>query len=249
MLTSYTLDQVKKTITFKLFLKIFEIICNLAVQKKQSFLMKRILRYAMSLLILVTFLLQSCAPSMNAEWSKPDYSKQPAKTILVIALTQSLESRQSLESNIVNNLKDKHNYVYYKGLDLFPPNQSEYTEEQITDAIQKNNIDIILTTSFVKAYNSKVYVPGDDAYVPYYYNVGRQIYSTYDIISTPGYYENIENFVLVSNLYDLREGSTEKSSMVWQGESEVMSPSTVSSGAYDYAKNLVRYLDKNDILP
>ncbi len=193
---------------------------------------------------------QSCAPTMNAEWSKPNYSKQPAKSILILALTKGLEARQSLETNIIQDLQKNHsNYTFYKGLDLFPPNAQQYSEQEVTDLIQSKGIDLVLTTSFVKAYTSQVYVPGDNVYVPYYYNVGRQIYSTYDIISTPGYYENMDNFVLVSNLYDLREGDTEKSSMIWQGESEVVSPGTVSAGADDYSRNLVKYLDKNNILP
>ncbi len=203
------------------------------------------------LLLTIAFFLQSCAPSMNAEWSKPGYTSKPAKNILVLALTKGLEARKSIENSIVSEMKDKYQgYQYFTGLELFPPNlNSTMTEEKINAIISEKNIDLVLTTSFVKAYNSSVYVPGDDAYVPYYYNVGRQIYSTWDIISTPGYYENVQNFVLVSNLYDLREGDSKESSMVWQGESEVTSPSSITSGAYDYADNLVRYISKNNILP
>ncbi len=206
------------------------------------------------LLYLVTalsILAYSCVPSMSAEWSKPNYSKKPAKSILVLALTQTLEARQSIENSIVEEMRNKYDgYTYYKGLDLFPPNvDQKITEERINEIIEEKNIELVLTTSFVKAYNDQVYVPGDNAYVPYYYNLGRQIYSTWDIISTPGYYENVENFVLVSNLYDLREGDTKESAMVWQGESAVTSPSSITSGAYDYADNLVKYMYKNNILP
>ncbi len=203
------------------------------------------------LIVLVIMSLQSCAPSMNAEWNKPGYQKKPAKNILVIALAKGLEARQSVEGSIVSELQNKYQgYTYYTGLELFPPNLNKgMTEEGINKIIEEKGIELVLSTSFVKAYNNQVYVPGDGAYVPYYYNIGRQIYSTWDIISTPGYYENVENFVLVSNLYDLREGNTKESAMVWQGESEVTAPGSIRSGAYDYADNLVRYLYKNDILP
>lgn len=203
------------------------------------------------LLIGLIYVLESCAPSMNAEWSKPNYVKKPAKNILVLALTKGLEARQSVENSIVQNLKSKYTgYTYYTGLELFPPNlNNSMTEDKINKIIEEKGIELVLSTSFVKAYTNQVYVPGDDAYVPYYYNIGRQIYSTWDIISTPGYYENVENFVLVSNLYDLREGDSKESTMVWQGESEVNSPSSITSGAYDYADNLVKYLYKNNILP
>lgn len=199
-------------------------------------------------LIILTF--TQCAPQMTAEWSKTGYVKSPAKSILVLAMVKTLEGRQSLENFIIEDLKKNHsNYKFVRGLDVFPPNQAKYSEEEALEKIKSLNVDLILTTAFVKAYTSQVYVPGDNVYVPYYYNVGRQIYSTYDIMSTPGYYENMDNFVLVSNLYDLREGNDEKKAMIWQGQSEVMAPSSITSGASDYADNLVKYLDKNNILP
>ncbi len=204
------------------------------------------------ILLLSILWLQSCAPSMNADWQRSDYQKTPTKKVLVIAMMKNLEARQSLENSIVQELRENHpQYQFTTGLDLFPPNMNaNISEEQIDGILAKADPELVIATSFDNKYTQQNYVPGSSNYAPVYYRVGRYIYSTWDYMYTdPGYVETYENYVLNTNVYDTRIGESPEQTMIWTGQSEVSDPGSIRGGAADYAHNLVRYLDKNDILP
>ncbi len=204
--------------------------------------------YSFLLLSLIT---SACGPSMNATWQKSGYSPRPVDNVAIITISNNLEARQSIESNMISDLRKNHsNYKFYTGTDLFPPSAGTdaWTEDNIEKQLKENNIDLVITSSVINSYISKELVNDYPMGSNFYYPIGYRIYSTYNYIYTPSYYESDQHYVIQTNVYDLKESGDEESKLVWQGQSEVIDPYSISDGADEYTSNLVKYLDKNDLL-
>jgi len=200
--------------------------------------------------MIVVFGLQSCGSSMSAVWQKDNYAPRTFKNVAVIAISKNLEARQSLEQDVIEGLKETHPNVHFiKGVSLFPPSttKDDWTKESVEVLFKELKIDAVITTSLINSYISSQYVQSSGIYYPRYYNVGSYIYGTYNYLYTPEYYEQSQNFVLQSSIFDLKEGSDAASTMIWKGESKVTDPSSISSGASRYANNLVKYINEEGI--
>lgn len=207
--------------------------------------MKRSIIVVLSILLWV-----GCGPTMTSEWKKEGYDSQPFKKIAVIAISKNLEVRQSVENNIISDLKNQKMIQTVSGLNLFPPNVSKeaWSEENIAQLLESNQIDAVLTVTPVNSYVSSNYNTGNMYAMPVYGRVGRHVYRTYDMVYGPGYYEQSQNYVIEANLYDLTQGNSKQEVMVWKGQSTVYDPSSISSGASSFSNNLVNYLVKNNII-
>lgn len=165
-------------------------------------------------------------------------------------LVKNLEVRQSMENNIISDLKNQKMIQTVSGLSLFPPNVSKeaWSEENVAKVLEKNQVDAVITVTPVNSYVSTDYNPGEMYTMPVYGRVGRRVYRTYDMVYGPGYYEQNQNYVIEANLYDLTQGDNKQDVMVWKGQSTLYDPSSISSGASSFSNNLVNYLVKNNII-
>ncbi len=196
--------------------------------------------------------LYGCGSSMNAVWEKTGFSGGTYNKIAVIMIDKNMELRQSMESAIIADIRKTYpNKEFITGLSLFPPNvdKSEWNEQNVEALLKENQVDAVITTAMIDSYLSKELA--NDAY-PYYYpdymGIGGYMWRTYDYMYDPVQYETAQNFVLQSSLFDLSQGSGKKETMVWQGESSVTDPSSISGGAGAYADNLVDYLIKHNLI-
>lgn len=201
-------------------------------------------------LLLGILFYSSCAPTMTSEWKKENYDSKPFKKIAVIAISKNLEVRQSVENHIISDLKKEKMIQTVSGLNLLPPNVSKeaWSEGNIATLLQNNQVDAVITVAPVNSYVSTDYNAGNMYTMPVYGRIGRRVYRTYDMVYTPGYYEQSQNYVIEANLYDLTQGDDKKDFMVWKGQSTLFDPSSISNGAANFSSNLVQYLIKNDII-
>ncbi len=199
----------------------------------------------LSVLVLL-FALNSCAPSMSAVWQKENYTARPFKKMAVIAIGKNLEYRQEMELALIANIRERYpNVELVSGLSLFPPNvqASKWEESQINALLTQKGIDAVLTTSLVDNYTTQdIDYPVGGYYYPAYHRVGRYMYSTYNGIYTSPTYDVSQNYVFQSSLFDLKETGNKENELVWQGQSNVMDPSSIESAASSYAKNLINFL-------
>ncbi len=200
-------------------------------------------------LMLGVLFYSSCAPTMTSEWKKEGYESQPFKKVAIIAISKNLELRQSVENHIISDLKSQKMIQTVSGLSLLPPNVSKeaWSEANIAKLLEQNQVDAVITVVPVNSYVSNDYNAGDMYAMPVYGRVGRRVYRTYDMVYTPGYYEQSQNYVIEANLYDLTQDD-KKDLLVWKGQSVVYDPSSISSGAASFSNNLVQYLIKNNII-
>lgn len=199
--------------------------------------------------LVLTMLLTGCGASMDAVWKKENYTSRTFKKVAVIAISKNLEYRNEMESAIISNLKANNpNLQLVSGLTLFPPNieASKWEADKIEALLEQNGIDAVITTSLIDKYTTQdLDYPGGAYYYPSYHRVGRYMFSTYNSIYTSPTYDISENYVFQSSMFDLNEGSTKEDELVWQGQSNVVSPSSITSAAGSYAKNLVKGLIDN----
>lgn len=107
--------------------------------------------------LLIIFLLVGCASTKMTSFKDPDYQKAEFKRILVVANTNDLEDRQTLESKMVKEFSSIGVYAL-ESFRLFPPTR-ELTDEDKVELLLKNDIDAFISISVGESGVSEVYVP------------------------------------------------------------------------------------------
>ncbi len=204
-----------------------------------------------SIIAILSVFLTGCSPKMSAVWEKNDYLINPLYKIAVIVIDNNLEVRQALESSLVKELSKTYpTKIFMPGLDIIPPNAEEdqWQAENIEDKLEKMKVNGVISVCVVDSYYADRLRSGHQIAYPVYRRVGNKIYGTYQYITTPDYYEQETNYVLQCALYDLSLGKGKEDNMYWVGTSSVSNPTTVLSGASNYAKNLIKYIKSKELI-
>lgn len=155
--------------------------------------------------------------------------------------------------------------------------QNKISREELAQAMEEHHIDGLLVLSLLDKKEEQVYVEGhtytqsetikqgvysepiynrpeydyynyhpngySDRYDQYYNN----FYSYYETVQTtvtePGYYENETTLYLESNFYKVSDAS-----LVWSGQTEVVNPTDLNSGATDWSRVVVKALVKQQVV-
>jgi len=192
-----------------------------------------------------------CAPTMDFSWTKNSYKGKTFNKVGVIVVSKDQAVRSTLENKIVLDLKEQGIDAVASINSFLPVNasKSDWDTEKIASNLKRNNCDAAIGISLVNILDRTDYVPGENYVYPTgYYRYGRHIYTNYNRIYSPGYYEQNREYVIESNLYDLTVDNIEINAMVWKGQSSVSNPRSVEGGSKIYADNLVGYLLKNNII-
>jgi hypothetical protein len=107
--------------------------------------------------LLIIFLFVGCASTKMTSFKDPDYQKAEFKRILVVANTNDLEVRQTLESKMVEAFSDIGVFAM-ESFRLFPPTR-ELTDEEKVDLLLRNDIDAFISISVGESGVYEVYVP------------------------------------------------------------------------------------------
>jgi hypothetical protein len=193
----------------------------------------------------------SCAPTMDYTWSKNTFNGKAFTKIGVVVVSNDQAVRSTLENKIVTDLKAQGINAIASINSFLPVNakESDWNTEIIASNLKKYNCDAALGISLVNIQDRTDYVSGETYFYPSgYYRYGRHMYTNYNRVYTPGYYEQNREYVIESNLYDLTVNNIEVNAMVWKGQSSISNPRSVEGGSKTYADNLVGYLIKNSIL-
>jgi len=203
-----------------------------------------------SLLLIVVTVLVSCAPRMSAVWQKDTYKGDHFKKLVVVAITDNLENRNTFEETAVKLLKMK-GIRAYTGVSFFPPNLDPklHSKESLRKIIEENNIDGVITMSLIDQEEINQYVQGTTYVTPTYYDpYGYYMYQRYTTVQTPGYYISSKKYVIEGVLHDLNLGMAKEDRLVWRGQSNVVDPSSVKSASIEFNKAMVNYLVKNNVI-
>lgn len=236
--------------------------------------MKRLAPY--SALLLLAMMFTSCSSArLTSSWTNETYTPQKYSKVLVFAIASQTSNRAAVEGAMTNEL-NKHGINAVSSLSVFPSShhlseeqQARIPKEELAQKLKDNNIDGLLVLSLLDKRQEEVYVEGhttthtettpqqvyvepvynyhydgyNDRYDPYY----RDYYTYYQTVQTtvtePGYYENQTTLYLESNFYRVSDAT-----LVWSGQSEVVDPSSLSTGANDWAATVTKALVLYEII-
>jgi hypothetical protein len=216
--------------------------------------------FLISILFLSAFVMFSCTGSyteISGTWTKQGYTGKKFSNILVVAISDDVVKRNSVESAIVNELTANmiKSSVSANILDLgkIDKNKDGKIDTSKLDDVRKTlneaGFDGAVVISLLDIKEETKYVPGQTYYQPNYfggYNYGgfyHYSYGTYSVVTTPGYYVEKKNIFLETRLFDLK---TEE--MIWATKSETLNPSNLSDFSKSYAKALVSAVLNDNVL-
>ena len=217
------------------------------------------------ILILLSFsaVFISCTGSaltdISGSWKNPDYKGKKFQNILVVAVSNDIVKRSTMENALSKSFKDSKVKATSSSNVLTPDmlalNSSGKLDtakrEAIKSKIESMGFDGVVVVSLLDVKDKQKYVPGSTYYMPnhYYLSPGYGFYGywypSYEVVQSQGYYVNEKEVFLETALFDVK---TEQ--LLWSGETGTANPSSLKSLASSYSYAIVnRMLDDRVILP
>lgn len=214
--------------------------------------MKTSFKIALSNALIGCFLfLSGCGPStyITGAWVNPEAGPTNYDNILVAAMTENISVKQTLESELAQQLRAQ-GINATKSIEEWPPSftQEQPSKEAMMQAIQETGHDAVLTVAIVDEETETRYVPGAGPYAPmarypYYGNFWGYYNYWYPQFYEPGYYTQDKIYFLETNLYDIQ---TER--LVWSAQSETVNPGNLQNFAEEYAQVTVDEMTEDNLL-
>lgn len=178
----------------------------------------------------------SCGTSSQLvqRWSDPAYTGKPGESMVVIALSNTERTVKTWEGAFSTVLRAvKVNPI--AGSTVLPAGTAA-DEATLKEAVKTTNADLVALTRLVSVDKEQTYVPGSAYYTPApaAYGFYGYYYSSYAMVSTPGYYQTDKIYSVETNVYDLK---TEK--LIWSGMTETLNPETGQDAANSIAQTIV----------
>ncbi|MDH6253003.1 hypothetical protein M2347_002730 [Chryseobacterium sp. H1D6B] len=163
------------------------------------------------LALLWSFMLISCGSvSMVKSWAKEKYTfgQDPAKKVLIIALTKDETSRRSVEDEMKTKLSDQvpevlTSYKYVKAGE---------SKDKLTDFIKENNFTHVITIRLASVdteveYTPASYTQGDyySSFPVYYRDYGVYLNRAWESAYQPESFEEHTEYTLETNIYSLKD--------------------------------------------
>ena len=207
----------------------------------------RMKKYFKIINIFILLVLVSCGSvtDITGYWNEESYVGKQYKKIAVLAITNSIENRNIVESKFTEKLIT-NGYQAIKGSNLLSPEVIKRKNEAEIEAIlKKANVDGVLVLSLLDVKETEHYVPGTTNYYPrtYYNHYYNYYYHSYDRVYTEGYYAKSTQVYLESNFYNI---SDEK--LVSTMQTETIDPTNVADLAESFSKTIVKFMIENKII-
>ena len=214
------------------------------------------------LLAAFTFFLAACSPpiDLTTSWTNKQAVVKKSPKIMVMALGKSLANRQSVENDIVAQLRQGgHNAV--PALDVLNPTIQKYDSVTFVNLLRNNAFDMLLTNAVVDVKETERYIPGTTESVPVasypvesypyygggyynYYNYRTMYYQTvYETHTTPGSTVVDVEVLIESSLYDVATAD-----LLWLGQSKSLTADPSPELFRAFAKLVVTDITANNLL-
>jgi len=204
--------------------------------------------------------INSCAPSIKviAIWqNKEKMPPQPIKSVFILALTNNMEVKASLEKDLAA-AAEARGIKAYTSIDVMGPVAIKDVAPHKDAFVKKLNelkCETIFTIALVDEKSETKYVQGSTVYSPYGYGgyAGYGGYGAYGmyggfggyygysttIMSTPGYYETDKTYFIEGKLFDVQ---TEE--LLMSAQSKASNPSDIQKASKKYTQTLMEEVNK-----
>jgi hypothetical protein len=210
------------------------------------------MKLKVALFLVLGYLFYTCAPStkITASWKNPKMNDQHVNSILVTALTDKTNNRETVEASLTNALQDA-GLRATKSMEVLPPTftgDDLPDRKELLDKIKNAGVDGILTVALIDEETENRYVPGNYGYSPVtrfaYYGRFWGYYSTWiPTLHSPGYYREDKTYFIETNLYDAK---TEE--LIWSAQSETYNPSSLTGFSTEFSKIVLTKLQQDGVL-
>ncbi|MDH4037232.1 MAG: hypothetical protein OEX18_08085 [Candidatus Krumholzibacteria bacterium] len=167
-------------------------------------------------------LLASCGTptSFVSTWKDPEAKPLAFTKILVVAFVPNEGQRRSAEDQMVANIKKAEAIASYRILSKERMKDADASKA----AIEKLNVDGIITMRWLGKEDKLEYVPGTSYYGPSYYQPfwGYYGYAT-PMMYDPGYYTESQIITLETQIFSFPD---EK--LIWTGHSQTTDPTSLN---------------------
>ena len=201
--------------------------------------------------------LLSCSASKKSSvavigsWVKKDsLPTTPVNSVFITVLTQNMNVRSTLENELASAAM-ANGIKAVKGLSVLTPVTGvpdSVLIEAFTRKLHETGCNRLLLVSLIDSKNETKYVEGSSyTYNPYsygYYGYYPAYYaSTYNTISTPGYYVTDNTYYIESNLYDVATQG-----LLFSIQTKAVNPDDINKASHQFATALVDELKSNGLL-
>ena len=212
-------------------------------------------KYLLTLILFTSaFIFTSCMGAytdISGTWTKPGYKAKKYNKILVVGISDEIVKRNTVETAFVNELgKDKiksstsNELVDFSKLGMNEEGKIDSVQiEELKKKVNEAGYDGAIVISLLDIQEKTDYVPGQTYYNPHYYSYYRPYayrgfynyyYTTYSVVTRPGYYVNKKSIYIETRLYNLKTDE-----MVWACTSETMDPSNLKEFSKSLAGTVV----------
>ncbi|MCC9136855.1 hypothetical protein ACFSKU_09870 [Pontibacter silvestris] len=205
----------------------------------------------------IALILFGCAASteITGTWKSPEATSQNYNRVIVAALTDNAQARQTVENDLQAQLQQRGIQVT-KSIDVFPPammRERGSDADMLLQRIQGDGHDAILTVAVVDEETETRYVQGSGGvYGPYapmgrfgWYGSFRGYYSHwYPTLYDPGYYTEDKVYFLESNLYD-----ADSEQLLWSAQSRSYNPSSIDQFSEKFSELTVSRMQEENLIP
>lgn len=192
----------------------------------------------------------SSATEITASWKAPESDPEGYQDIFIAALTEDLAARQHIEGEFEAMLGNS-NVNTVKSIETFRPDfldEGAPEREDLVGIIQKNDVDGILTVTFIDTEEEKRYVPSGPTYAPigrfgYYGDFHGYFNHWYGNSWNTGYYTVDKKYFVETNLYD-----ADDLKLVWSVQSKTYDSSNLNVMAQEYVEAIQKELVKEGLI-
>jgi hypothetical protein len=199
------------------------------------------------LVALVLFAVESgnAAPKLEMSWMNPTYSGQRFKQILVIGMSHNLETRADFEVALASQITS-HGINATAGTDiLLRPTAGPLNLEYLREQIAAYNIDAVIVSRLVKT-KTKVYIPGQPYFLPYYSTLFDYYGAMDPIVYSPDYLVKEKTVQVEINVYAVTPPNGE---LIWTGTTDSFTPGSAHKTINGVVQLIMKELEKVAILP
>ena len=195
-----------------------------------------------TLSFLLTFLslalLVGCGTTkLTDSWQSPKFQSKQLSDVLVVGVTPNKTNRILFEKSFTHALHDKGITVTasYDVIGSATP-----TKDSVGAYLAKSNIRYVIVTQYGGKETTKEYVP--ESVRTYYTGPYYPSYGSYwnhggstTTMTRDAYVDTKSKTLLTTSIYDVKTGE-----LVWVGRSHTFDPGSLTNGANDLAKSIVR---------
>ncbi len=173
------------------------------------------------------------------------------KSVFIVALTQNMSVRSTMERDLAAEAT-AHGIKPIQSLSVLTPVTGvpdSVIIQVFTRTVEKSGCNAVLIVSLLDSKSDTKYIPSSSyTYDPYshygYYGYYPTYYATtFNTISTPGYYVTDNTYYIESNLYDVASRK-----ILFSIQSKAVNPNDIEEASKKFASTLIDEIKANDML-